>query len=115
MVKREIHNFKLMGSNPFSVIFFILGSYSLTVKHITVTCVMWVQIPLATHTKKEGVAKWLKALVLKTNGLYVLRGFESLPLRCVAHNSVVEEISHKNYVVGSNPAGPTVKKFSIKC
>ncbi len=78
------------------------------VKRITVTCVMWVQIPLTTH-KKEGVAKWLKALVLKTNGLYVLRGFESLPLRYLAHNSVVEEISHKNYVVGSNPAGPIVK------
>ena len=55
-----------MGSNPFSVN--ILGSYSLMVKHITVTCVMWVQVPLTTHKEKEGVAKWLKALVLKTNG-----------------------------------------------
>ena len=95
-----------MGSNPFSVN--ILGSYSLMVKRITVTCVMWVQVPLTTHKEKEGVAKWLKALVLKTNGPNVLRGFESLPLRYLAHNSVVEEISHKNYVVGSNPAGPTI-------
>jgi hypothetical protein len=65
-------------------------------------------IPANYPDKKEGVAKWLKALVLKTNGHYVLRGFESLPLRYMAHNSVVEEISHKNYVVGSNPAGPTI-------